>query len=187
MKKKILSIILILAFCVGIVPVLADTDILYITTAYTSPTHYTIDYGTPAYLFNYSINSSTTLLANQSWLLLGSNNQSTIDTLDQQTSIAFTADIEQIFTVASPGSYRFYYLVLEDGFYNPATILTLTLYTTGTAPPPIIHVPVINPSASEIVAPKTGIDIWITDNLTYIIGGLALLVIVLLLSYRRRR
>ena len=169
-----------------IVPALADVDTFTINTLY-SPTYYTIDYGinTTASVYNYSIESSTNLAtANQTWLLLGSNNSTTIDTLDSQTTITFVTTVLQNFTVATPDYYRYYYLVLQDGFYDPSTVLTLKFYSTvHTISSPSISVVTQIPMlpAGHHEAPWYQ---WVSDNIVWVV--IALLVIVGLLLLRRR-
>lgn len=124
-------LIVLLALMLLIVPVMADVDSFHITTLYGSPTHYVIDYGqdTTAAVNVYTVNSSTALIANNTWLLLGSNDKTTITELDEQISVVFVADVGQNFAVATPAHYRYYYLIMETGFYNPATVVNLTLYS----------------------------------------------------------
>lgn len=170
-----------------VMPVLADADQLTINTIYNSPTNYQIDYGanTTAYLYNYSIESSIDLVANQTWLLLASNNQSTIVTLDAQVNISFTAGVAQNFSVATPDYYRFYYLVFVDGFYDSSTVLTLTLYSTpyGVSPPPVaavVGIPML-PAVHKELPPYQ----WVSDNIVWIV--IALGVVVGLIAIGRRR
>ena len=127
--KRILFVLIIAAAL--IVPVLAGTDTFHINTVYTSPTNYVIDYGadTTGEVNVYTVESTTALVGNNTWLLLGSNDKETITELDEQVSITFVANTAQTFTVATPAHYRFYYLVLETGFYNTATALNVTLYS----------------------------------------------------------
>ena len=171
-------------------PAMANIDTFTIRTVYGSPTDYTINYGeyVTANVYNYSINSSVTLAANQSWLLLGSNTNNVIDTLDTRTSIGFAADTLQNFTVTTPNNYRYYYLVFQTGFYDPSTVLTLKLYeTTITTPSPYVTITAI-PVAGIPILPAAKKELppyqWVSDNLIWIV--IALLVIVGWLVMRRR-
>jgi hypothetical protein len=78
MDKKYIFLILCLGLLV--LPTMADVDSFHITTLYGSPTHYIIDYGTDttAAVNVYTMESSTALVANNTWLLLGSNDKTTI-------------------------------------------------------------------------------------------------------------
>lgn len=183
-RNLLLLLILIAMF---IMPALADVDQFTINTLYSSPTDYQIDYGinTTAYLWNYSIESSTNLAANQTWLLLASNNQSTIATLDTQTNISFVTTVPQNFSIATPDYYRYYYLVFENGFYDSSTVLTLTLYSNthtiglpaGAAAP--TSIPML-PAVHKEPPPYQ----WVSDNIVWVV--IALLVIVGLIVIRRR-
>jgi hypothetical protein len=128
MKRLVIVLVLVVML---VVPVMADVDSFYITTLYGSPTHYIIDYGTDTTAEStvYTIESSTALIANNTWLLLGSNDATTITELDEQISVAFAAGVGQDFSITTPAHYRYYYLILETGFYNPASVLNLTLYS----------------------------------------------------------
>jgi hypothetical protein len=183
MQHKIILILLFIALLAA--PALAETaDQFTITTEYESPTFYTIDFGegnTPA-IFNYSINSSQTLVANQSWLLLGSNDRDTIATLDSRINESFTTDIAKNFSVTAPDNYRFYYLVLTAGFYNTTTHLILTTYTPTSAATATWE-PVIAPIGVQTVAEKTGWDAWIENNQT---GIMILIICILVLMVWKR-
>jgi hypothetical protein len=190
MKTNYLVLILIgMLICVAllIVPAFAEVDTFTINTLY-SPTYYTIDYGinTTAEVYNYSIESSTNLAtANQSWLLLGSNNATTIDILDTQTTLAFAATVLQNFTVAAPDYYRYYYLVLQDGFYDPASVLTLKLYSTvhtiaSPSVPVVTTIPMLPAGHHE--APWYQ---WVADNITWIVIVLLIVVGLMVLNNRR--
>lgn len=179
MKWLLVSI----CFLMLISPVLAGSDTFTIETLYGSPTHYTIDYGQyeTANVYNYYINSTTTLVANQSWLLLGSNNFEAISELDTRTGIAFTADLLQNFTVTTPDNYRYYYLVMLGGFYDPTTVLTLDLFATKittpspyvtTSPPAPYSIPMF-PAAKKDSAPVQFVQdwmVWIIIILLVIVG-----------------
>jgi hypothetical protein len=189
MIKKLLLLVSV-AMLLIISPAVADIDTFTIHTVYGSPTDYTIDYGqyTTANVYNYSIESSVVLAANQSWLLLGSNNNNVIDTLDTMSGVGFTAAVIRNFTVSTPGNYRYYYLVLNTGFYDPSTTLTLKLYsttistmspyvTTTTEPAP--RIPML-PAAKKESPPYQ----FVSDNLIWVV--IVLVVIVGLLVMRRR-
>ena len=126
MKWLLLLAVLFLAS-----PVIAGFDNFTINTVYGSPTSYLIDYGEnqTAYVYNYTITSSTAIALNQTWLMLGSVNETTITTLDAQGGQSFAAGIEQIYNSAAPDYYRYYYFVLQNGFYDPSDTLTLSLYS----------------------------------------------------------
>jgi hypothetical protein len=183
-------IIFVFSYLLFISSVSADVDTFTINTAYGSPTYYTIDYGqyTTANVYNYSIESSTDLAANQSWLLLGSTNNDVVDTLDTQNLIGFNTAILQNFTVSSPGDYRYYYLVMTGGFGNTTTTLVLKFYSTTinmpspymTATPiPVIGIPML-PAASSKSVPVQ----WIDDRLAVVV--IVLVAAVAWLIIRRR-
>lgn len=184
MKRLVLLLILVALL---VVPVMADTDQLIINTIYNSPTDYQIDYGVnaTASIYNYSISSSTNLVANQTWKLLASNNQSTIATKDIRINISFVAGTAQNFSIAAPDYYRYYYLVCEDGFYDSSTVLTLTLYSnvhliglpTGAPAPVAIS---MLPAVHTEPPPYN----WVSDNIVWIVTGL--IVIVGFIVIRRR-
>lgn len=183
--KRLLLLVLIAMLAA---PAMADIDQLTISTVYGSPTDYQIDYGvnTTAYLYNYSISSSTNLVANNTWLLLASNNASTIATLDTRTNISFVAGAAQNFSIATPAYYRFYYLVFENGFYDSSTVLTLTLYsnthTIGVAPAGALPTSIPMLPAVHTEPPPYN---WVSANIVWIV--IALIVVVGLIVIRRLR
>ena len=129
MRRWILAILILLALS----PIVSATSDNFTLRTLFSPTNYLIDYGedNTAYVNIYWINSSKTLIANQSWYLLGSNDQTTIYELDHQTNKAFTADVGQSFITTSPGYYRYYYLTLDTGFYDTTDELKTIFHSTS--------------------------------------------------------
>lgn len=93
-----------------------------------------LDYGYNVSLLQYSLNSSVSIPAGQSWELLGSINGENYNLIDTQSNIALVAETEQIFTVLDSSSYRYFAFVMTGGFYQSGTLyvnFTSTKTTDG--------------------------------------------------------
>jgi PKD repeat protein len=100
------------------------------------PGLYVSDYGEGV---THSINSYTLLpdrdISRGAWMLLGTNDQATFARIDARKDITFLAGGANRFSVANSGSFRWYYLYLQDGF-PVGTNVDLHLEELSPAPTP---------------------------------------------------
>ena len=130
-----LAALLVLALIIITGTATAGIDSFNITPKYGAPVHYIIDYSQneTAYLYNYSINSSIAMTSNNTWIVLASNNNSVIETVDTRQGIDFIAHTEQHYKITTPGWYRHYYFVFHNGLYETTAAINLTLFSNTNA------------------------------------------------------
>ena len=85
-------------------------------------------YATPGVIIQpYGLNSSVDYAAT-SWKLYGTNtNSAPYILLDNQTDIAFAANVEQFFYITCPGNYSYYYLEFRSGFTDPSAFMLINI------------------------------------------------------------
>ncbi len=104
-----------------------------------TPALYVSDYGDGV---THQINSYTLqptgAIPNGAWMVLGTNDQMTFARIDARKDISFSGRETKQFNVANSGSYRWYYLYLQDGFSVGSS---LEFNLTEQTPPPVPDTP----------------------------------------------
>ena len=74
---------------------------------------------------------------NNSWMVLGSNDGHTVDTLDTQINISLASGATQSFNLPKTGFYKYYYIYLFTGFGTTGEKMEVHLYAAELEPVPI--------------------------------------------------
>jgi PKD repeat protein len=127
------SLTILIILVIGVLMLGSSVDASIISISHL-PVLYVSDYGQG---IMHPINSytlkPTAAFSNGTWMLLATNDQATFARIDARKDIAFSAGETKQFDVANSQSYRWYYLLLQEGF---AVGSDLEFHLNELTPPP---------------------------------------------------
>ena len=134
--------LILLIISAALIPIVSATDNTAVITMTGHRVSYPIDYGRYVQnvsLYEYKIQTSSTLDAVQTWEILGSENGVNWTVIDSQVNISFNAGVSQTFTISTPIDNQYYTFKIKNGFYDVGGQIQITLSTNSNPDTPVYN------------------------------------------------